>query len=359
MSPDWMQSTFVFYAFRTAPRSEMVVVLLFLFLFGVVYAFSAIMLLQWLIRKLRRKAAPTRGRWRRVTRTAVLTLAAIGLLCMLYAWKVEPYWPQISTWRVPTTKLPKGAQPIRIVHISDTHCEGKVRLEERLPDLIAQQRPDLIVFTGDAVSDDEGKPIFRRLMTRLAAVAPTYAVRGNWEDQSSRGADLYTGTKVVELRNQTARLDIRGTPLYLAGVAFPRWDLACAIQHQTLAQPGVAPEIPWTSAAWSCRDRSPAYDGALSVLLYHTPDILAQIPVTTDLALAGHTHGGQIALPFYGGMITLAREGKKYERDMRTMPNGNPIHISRGIGLEGGRAPRMRFFARPDVSVIEITPSEP
>jgi predicted MPP superfamily phosphohydrolase len=263
----------------------------------------------------------------------VLSLAAVGVLCMGYAYFVEPYWPRVSTYQIATSKLPKGAGPIRVVHISDTHCDAKVRLEDRLPEIIAGLKPDLILFTGDAVNSSEGIGVFRRLMTRLSAIAPTYAVRGNWEYESYRDVDLYTGTGVRELRGQVVLKDIRGTPVYLVGVAWPDWTAAKRLQD--LPPPG-----------------------GLSIMMYHTPDLVSQIPIKSDLVLVGHTHGGQIALPLYGGMITLAREGKKYERDMYDLPGGQKLHVSRGIGMEGGNAPRMRFFSRPDVSVIEIVPRE-
>ena len=72
-----------------------------------------------------------------------------------------------------------------------------------------------------------------------------------------------------------------------------------------------------------------------------------------DLYLAGHTHGGQVALPFYGALVTLAATGKKYESGLHQLGN-TYIYTNRGIGMEGGRAPRVRFCARPEVTVFDI-----
>ena len=69
-----------------------------------------------------------------------------------------------------------------------------MHLEDRLPDMIAGLKPDLIVFTGDAANSTEGIEVFRRLMTHLAAIAPTYAVRGNWEWEHFPDVDFYKGT---------------------------------------------------------------------------------------------------------------------------------------------------------------------
>jgi hypothetical protein len=231
---------------------------------------------------------------------------------------------------VATAKLPTGSQPIRIVHISDTHCDPKVRLEDRLPDIIADLKPDIILFTGDAINSIDGLPNFRRLMSRLAAVAPTYAVRGNWEWDRFRDIDLYAGTGVTELITRVQPVNIRGATLYLVGVAWPDWPPATPLQN-------IPPP------------------GALTVMMYHTPDLALQVPIKTDLLLVGHTHGGQIALPFYGALVTLCRGGKRFERGMYDL-GGPMMHVSRGIGMEGGYVPRVRFFSRPDVSLIELAP---
>ena len=118
--------------------------------------------------------------WRpRRTRSRVLEAgfylaALIGSLCMVYAYTVEPYWPQVTHVRLTSAKL---RTPLRIVHISDLHSEGKIRLEKRLPELIQAEHPDLIAFTGDTVVNREGVPLAREVLTRLAAIAPTYCGR--------------------------------------------------------------------------------------------------------------------------------------------------------------------------------------
>jgi predicted MPP superfamily phosphohydrolase len=74
------------------------------------------------------------------------------------------------------------------------------------------------------------------------------------------------------------------------------------------------------------------------------------------LFLAGHVHGGQVALPYYGALLTLSKFGKRFERGLYPDADGFPMYVSRGIGMEGGRAPRVRFCARPEVALIELVP---
>jgi predicted MPP superfamily phosphohydrolase len=72
-----------------------------------------------------------------------------------------------------------------------------------------------------------------------------------------------------------------------------------------------------------------------------------------DLFLCGHTHGGQVCLPFWGAVITLSKYHKKYERGLFDV-EGVPMVVSRGVGSGGGGVPHVRFLARPEVGVIDL-----
>ena len=94
----------------------------------------------------------------------------------------------------------------------------------------------------------------------------------------------------------------------------------------------------------------------LTVFLHHWPDeIHTAAEGGVDLYCAGHTHGGQVALPFYGALVTLSQFGKQFEGGLYKV-GGTWLNVNRGIGMEGGRAPRVRFCARPEVTVIEVIP---
>ncbi len=273
---------------------------------------------------LRRRALGSRARW---LRRIVVALAVLGAGCVAYARFIEPYWLEVTHVRVESAKLLRGEKPIRIVQISDVHSDVDVRLEDKLPDAIAAEHPDAIVFTGDAINAPEGLASFRALMTRLAAIAPTYAVRGNWDVWYWSDLDLFGGTGVVELRDTAVQLG----SIWIAGVPYG--------DEAKLAQ--VAAAIP---------------PGALSVLLFHTPDEIERASTLgMDLYLAGHTHGGQVALPWYGALVTYSKFGKRYEAG-RYQVGPTTLYVNRGIGMEGGRAPRIRFLARPEVTVIDLVP---
>ncbi|HZH29626.1 MAG TPA: metallophosphoesterase [Pyrinomonadaceae bacterium] len=305
------------------------VLLLFLASVAGVYLLAALAVARGILRRFGRLAAPA-GYQLRLHRI-VIALAVVGVLCMAYGYFIEPYWLSVTRVRVASAKLPPGTRPIRLVHISDLHSDPQARLEEQLPDAIAAERPDLIVFTGDSINSPAGLPVLRNCLTRLARIAPTFVVKGNWDASFWRAENLFAGTGVRELKNEAVRFDAGGVSLWIAGVPVGgehRLD-------ETLD--ALPPE-------------------AFKVFLYHYPDLINEVAAKKiDLYCAGHTHGGQVALPLYGALVTLSKFGKRYEAGLYRVGE-TTLYVNRGMGMEGGAAPRVRFWARPEVTVIEIAP---
>lgn len=305
---------------------------IFLVVVGAIYVAAVPILYLRVRRRVRGQSDPSRARrrWANV----VLGAAGLGLLCLGWGF-VEPYVLTVTRVRMVSVKLPKGTRPIRVVQLTDLHCDPKARLEEKLPDAVAAERPDVIVFTGDAVNSPEGLPVFRRLMSRLAAIAPTFGVDGNWDVWLVPGIDRYGETGVERLDGRAARVSVAGVDVWIAGVGADGDDRGDA----ALAQ------VP---------------RGALTLFLYHYPDpeVVSErerMAGRVDLMLAGHVHGGQVALPFFGAILTLSRHGKKYEHGLYDV-GPMKMFVSRGIGMEGGQSPRVRFCAPPEIAVIEIAP---
>jgi uncharacterized protein len=299
----------------------------FLFAIFAVLGAAAYFLLRVLLRRAGRVGPAARAE--RAVRAAAFGLAGAGAVCVAYGRLVEPFWPEVVRVRVESEAWPASAGPLRIVHISDVHSDPAPRLEERLPSLIAAERPDLIVFTGDALNDPAGLPVFRSLISRLSGIAPVLAVRGNWDVWYWSELDLLGGTGAQELDARGAALAVRGATVFVAGAPVGR------------AASGLA-----------ARGGAPA--GALRVFLYHYPDeVYAADAAGADVYLAGHTHGGQVALPGYGALVTLSRFGKRFEAGLYRVGR-TQLYVNRGIGMEGGSAPRVRFWARPEITVIDV-----
>jgi len=306
-------------------------ILVFLIFVGTVYVLAASVIVRHLLARWHNNTSRSRpGIW---YSRIILTLAAAGVLCGLYGYFVEPYWPEITHVQIKSTKVQRGSGPVRVALISDLHSDPKVRLENRLPTIIEKEKPDLIVFTGDCVNSVDGVPVFKQCMSQLSKLAPTFGVRGNWDTAYWRAQDLFGDTGVRELDGQGVDIDIRGTLVSINGFA-------------------VGHEAGITEALDRMRPTT------FNLFLYHYPDEIETLADHgVDLYCAGHTHGGQIALPWYGALITLSKFDKKYESGLYRVLD-TFLYVNRGIGMEGGRAPRVRFCARPEVTVIDIVSAE-
>lgn len=273
-----------------------------------------------------RKTVP--GPARRRVRMVLFAVAGLGVLCILYGRFVEPFWPEVTFHRVAQARVPAGER-IRIVHLTDLHCDPTKRIEDRIPGLVAAEKPDLIVYTGDCLNHRDGLPHFREVMTALARIAPVYAVRGNWDCWYWKDLDLFGGTGVTVLEGESRRLQVRGTALRIGGLPYDR--------NRSFAE---------TLAGRA--------DDEVVLFLYHTPDLVFDLAREgVDMAFAGHTHGGQVALPWYGAVVTLSAFDKAFERGLHRV-GSTWQYTGRGIGMEGGAAPRVRFCARPEIAVLDL-----
>jgi predicted MPP superfamily phosphohydrolase len=92
-----------------------------------------------------------------------------------------------------------------------------------------------------------------------------------------------------------------------------------------------------------------------TVLLYHTPDLAPQsAQLGIDLQLSGHTHGGQVRLPLFGALVTGSLYGKRFEAG-RVQLEQMVLYITRGLGMEGMGAPRVRFLCPPEIILWELS----
>jgi hypothetical protein len=318
---------------------EVFVVLAFLSLVVSTYVAAGRIVVGWAWRRWTGRGHPSpRFRW---FRRVVLSLAALGLVCMGYAYFIEPYRLTVTRLRLTSAKFSPGSRPIRIVHLSDLHCDAKVRLEGRIPGEVAALKPDLIVFTGDATNSIEGRANFIRCIKTLTAIAPVYAVRGNW-DYKPGEERIFEEAGAIELKGSSVIIELAGNPVWLGGTT-PVW-----LGGTT---PGVGGRLQ--------KVLHQAPHDILSIFLQHYPDQADDAAKAgVDIYLAGHTHGGQVALPFYGAMMTLSRFGKRFESGLSWVES-TAVYVSRGIGMEGNISPRLRFCSPPEIVLLEIVPEGP
>jgi predicted MPP superfamily phosphohydrolase len=251
---------------------------------------------------------------------------AAAALCFAYAFAFEADWLQVTHHEVRTSKLKPGER-IRIVHLTDLHVAGSTRALRELPALVNAQHPDLVIYTGDSLNAASGLPEFREVLGKLDAPGGRYAVKGNHDIWYWLHFDLFGGGVATELRGPEP-LVVSGGKVALCGA--PYGD---------------------TRSVEACLRRAPPE--AVSVLAYHTPDLVERVaPLGVELYLAGHTHGGQVRAPLYGAIVTFSDFGKRYEMGLYRV-GGTALYVNRGIGFEP-TLPRVRFLARPEIAVIDL-----
>jgi hypothetical protein len=280
--------------------------------------------------RLRRRSAAAHPAARAADR-ALFGAATVGAVLFAYGRWAEPRRLEVTTVAIPLPELAAGSAPIRIVQLSDLHSPSNLALHETLATRVRALRPHAIVFTGDAVNTPAGLEAARALFARLGTIAPTYAVRGN-RDVVLRGAPLFDGTGAVELDGATAGFQDGPNRLVFVGAATPK------------AWRGVRAMLRATPK------------GTVAVVLGHSPDRADDLSRWgADLYLAGHTHGGQVAFPGYGALWTASAHGKRFEWG-RYRVGETWMYVNRGIGMEA-HLPKVRFLARPELTVLELRPA--
>ena len=253
----------------------------------------------------------------------------------IYATWIEPFRLGVTQQTYYLSHWGYRTTPLRVLHISDLHFEGQSPREDALLAQVAALAPDFIVLTGDylnlsSVYDPAAQAGARDLLAQLDAPLGVYAITGSpVVDIAGIVPEIFAGLDVHWLDDEAHTIQHDECRLHLLGVrtTYDEARDAAALQRLMQAAPG----------------------NAFSLLLYHTPDLMpvaAQLGV--QLYLCGHTHGGQLRLPFYGALATSSRWGKKYEMGLYREGN-TTLYVSRGLGMEGLGAPRARFLAPPEI----------
>lgn len=223
---------------------------------------------------------------------------------------------------------------LRVIQLSDLHNKSFGDGQEHLLAEIRAQNPDLIVCTGDMV--DARRTDLASVFTlteALAKIAPTYFVSGNHElrlSAETRTAfyDGLTARGVTVLYNQADSVTVRGCTVTLIGLDDRN------LEDDTLPQ--IADTLPQDS---------------IRILLAHEPQAFPHYAEYADVIFSGHTHGGQIRLPFVGG-LAAPDQGLFPKYDAGEFQEGNAVlFVSRGLG--NSLFP-LRVFNRPEIVRVTI-----
>jgi uncharacterized protein len=291
--------------------------------------------------------------------TLVPVTAAAGIVALGYAGIVERNWFALRRFEIPV--LPPGSGPLRVLHISDAHLTpGRRRLQSWIRSL-DDLDPHLVVNTGDSIAHPQSVRVFLDSLGPLLDRPGVFVLGSNdlyapepfnparyllgpssrrrrkkepdlpWE----KLRDGMTAAGWLDLDNQQGQLTAGGLDIAVAGVHDSHIKRDRYAQVAGRAEAGV--------------------DLRLGVMHSPEPRLLDQFVADGyDLLLAGHTHGGQLCLPWYGTLVTNCGIDRKRARGLHRYPADGQawLHVSAGLGTSPW-AP-VRFACRPEASLLTL-----
>lgn len=239
--------------------------------------------------------------------------ATIGWF-ILEPFVLEPYWLKVKRLNI------NGASAShRIVHITDIHYKGNRPYLEKVIETVNTLSPDFVCFSGDLV---EKATYVKEALEILSSIQrPVYGVPGNHDYWSGASFD-----RIAQYCQSTGG--------------------AWLLDQDTLSQDG---QIQIIGATGNQPQVPPLKQALKRILLVHYPLFVDQLEGSFDLVLAGHSHGGQVRLPFWGALVLPYRVGS-YDLGLFQTKAG-PLYVNPGIGTF---SLPVRSWCRPEITVIEL-----
>lgn len=270
------------------------------------------------------------------------------LLIILVAFSLWVYWGntsiQTTQISINSEKMPTPFNGLKIVQVSDLHNAEFGDDQSRLLKAVKDASPDLIAVTGDLIDSrhtDVEKAM--KFINGAIKIAPVYYVTGNHEARIAEYAELeeqMTEAGVVILRNESTTIERGGESILLLGLDDP----AFTKKEDASGESKTMIDTKLKDMLSEC--------GGYTILLSHRPELLdVYADNNIDLVLSGHAHGGQVRLPFVGGLVA-PNQGflPEYSEGMYEK-NQTKMVVSRGLG--NSIAP-IRINNRPELVVITL-----
>lgn len=249
----------------------------------------------------------------KITRRKFLGLSALALPATLGTGSA------VDTTMLRLTKLRHGPGTCRFVHFSDFHYKGDAGYAAEVVRTINELAPDFVCFTGDLIEEARFAPEAFSFVRQISA--PVYGAPGNHDYQS--------GVPFSDFANTFAA----------TGGAWLADSSALLLEH----------DLELVGWAHRGQDAFKQPKASRQILLLHYPQVVHELRRSFALILAGHSHGGQIRVPFYGALV-LPKGVGRYELGYYETPGG-PLYVNAGIGT--WRIP-FRWNCRPEITLITV-----
>lgn len=254
-------------------------------------------------------------------KTLKIFVLLIPIFILIYSTCFEPYQLESSFHEVTIGKSGKG---LLVAHVTDLHTDGLEAIELKLMDSIGANKPDIIFITGDIATPGGTAKGYEDVLSKFKAQLGVYFIQGNWEywEPIKELRNILKKTNIVDLTNKNIHIK---DDLWLVG-----------LDDELAGSPDI-----------EAYEKIPKKSKILSI--FHSPVLFESINNKTDLAFAGHSHGGQVRLPVIGSLWTPEGTGKY---DSGWYKEGQAkMYVSRGIG---NSILPIRFNCKPEIAYIKV-----
>ncbi len=261
---------------------------------------------------------------------------------------VNNKWIIVTRHEVNSEKIAAAFDELKIMHLSDLHDATFGKNQTRLIQQIKNEKPDVIFFTGDFIDSNRyklGRSL--KLIDGIKEIAPIYYVTGNHEVATNRTNEIIQSLQargVHVLQNGWKHIRKESDSLVIAGIHDP---LMNGLENKTEAA------IIDENIEKALADSEPA---SFRILLSHRPEFLSVYAKNNiDLVFSGHAHGGQVRIPFLGGLLSPGQGIlPKYTSGIIKKQKTNVV-ISRGLG---NSIMPFRIFNFPEIIVVTLKTSK-
>lgn len=276
----------------------------------------------------------------KVTKNTFIFIIFLFIFCLIWSFLIEPNMLIINRQSIKITNLPKEYKGIKLLVLSDIHA-GSPYIDKKKVDKIVElsnkENPDLILLLGDYEIENVlgGKfiptKVVSKKIAKIKAPRGIISILGNheWWNDGEESKKSLLNHNITFLENNSINIAKDGEPhFWIAG-------LADATTRKV--------DIDSTLKGIKSDDTV--------IMLSHTPDTFPDTPKSVDLTLAGHTHGGQVRLPIFGGIIVPSKYGNKYSKGY-ILEDGKQMFVTSGIGTS---ILPIRFLCPPEIVVLTLT----
>lgn len=286
--------------------------------------------------------------WKKIL-SIILIISIIIVGILLYARYIGTSGLIVKEYKVTNSSIPEGFYGTKIVHISDIHYGRTVKKKElkKIVEKINKLNPDIVVLTGDLIDrntmlTDRMAGVISEILKGINADLGKYAISGNHDYKFDKWATIISDSGFTNLNDRYDLIYNNSTkPIFLGGLSTNAYQ-----KEKTLEEKIKVMNDYFATRTEENKNSFPDY----KIMIMHEPDFIDEInPENYDLVLAGHSHNGQVRLPFVGAII-LPPYAKKYYKPYYNV-NGTDLYISSGIGTS---SINYRFLNRPSINLYRL-----